>query len=364
MVLVLSMKWRMLMLLGALALSGGCMPADDDDDDDSAGNGSGPRPVDVLWIVDSSNSMHENQQFLAQFFQNFATQMIAEGGWVDYRMGVTTTQSRHCLDDPAAFPDCMDSVGNGGRLRGLDNTGNDTSGEPTFLDPSSPDLVADFQTLVNVGIDGSTEEYGLWIVAEMLCATLDLADPANDPLDEFCAHAPAGNEDYNIAGGSRFLRDGAALLVVIVSDEGDYTPNYSGIVGGGWPWDLGGCELTDPWPASVQAACEAAPDVVCENYCKIDLFLDLFDDLGRDTVFAVLGPGAELDPDLMQVEVYCNDQNSAIGMMEFYLWPAEVTGGLYVPIDNRDDEQECVDSAFEQAMQDIADLLIDVASGG
>ena len=360
-----------LVLAGVLVLSGGCLPAehgDDDDNDDTGGgddDGAGPRPVDVLWIVDSSNSMHDNQAYLAQAFGSFSTAMVITGSWVDYRMGVTTTQSRSCADDPTAFADCADSVGTSGRLRSLANTGIDTSHSPTFLEPLSPTLVQDFQALVDVGIDGATEEYGLWIVTEVLCASLDLDAAGNAPLAEFCALAPAGIEDYNIGeDGTRFLRDGAALLVVIVSDEGDYTTNMGDE---GWPWAIGDCVLADPWPDSVQANCVDLPAVLCENFCKIEHFLGLFDDLSRDVVFAVLGPGAELTTDQLgndTTEAFCNHQNSSIGMLEFYLWATEVTGGSYIPIDVLDGAYDCVDGDFEQAMRTLADLLIDVAGGG
>jgi len=50
-------KWTLVWVLAASCVAIiGCPPVSLDDDDD----GSGPTGVDVLWIVDSSNSMHDN----------------------------------------------------------------------------------------------------------------------------------------------------------------------------------------------------------------------------------------------------------------------------------------------------------------
>ena len=403
--------------------------------------------VDILWLVDNSQSMLDNQDNLRTNFACFINELSGvvdkdqpckvasdcptddagvyyacacgfcesppDAGkletisdalllyedflgdptkFLNYQMGITTTQSRPCADDPTAFADCIDSVGNTGRLRGLGNTGNDTSHAPTFLTPDTEDLAADFSALVDVGIDGATEEYGLWVVAETICASLDLQkdsdfDPTNgidtmldcdhedgepygdpwqdtDTLYDFCSCFPQSIYDYNIDGaGTRFMRDSSTLVVILVSDEGDYTPNMGTDT---WPWPIDDCVIDDPWPLEVQDACQDAPTVSCENYCKIDFFLDFFAALDRRVVFAIIGPGAELKTDQLgniTTDVFCNDQNSSVAMLEFYLWASELTGGLYAPVDVLADgnEHECTDADFADVLADLGKLVSNLA---
>jgi len=303
------------------------------------------------------------------------------GADVDYQMGITTSQSRPCDDDPTAFQDCEDSMGNTGRLRGLGNTGNETGSAPTLLVPGDPSLESSFQALVDVGINGATEEYGLWIVAEAACASLELPYDSDfdasegdtllecsgsswdtaDPWADFCRCYPGEYHGYNVAtDGTRFLRQNTDLLVIVVSDEGDFTPNMGS---NAWPWDISDCQIGPPWPVEVQDLCAADPSVTCGNFCKIDRFVEFFGALNRRVVFAVVGPGASLDTTNLTAEVTCNDQNSSVTMLEFYLWAAELTGGAYIQIDEHDGA-ECVDADFEAAMRQIAQLLIEVAGGG
>ncbi len=373
--------------------------------------------VDVLWLVDSSNSMAQDQTNLAHSFGAFINELAApttgdEGEeelieldtiadailvynqflanrtqFLNYQMGITTTQSAPCADDPTAFDGCEDSTGNTGRLRGLGNSGQDVSHAPTFLVPDSETLIPDFQALVDVGIEGATEEYGMWVTALTICNSLELPfasdfeDNGSDTLWEcsgtnwdlthpwapFCRCIPPEFEDYNVASNdgieTRFLRDNSTMVVVVVTDEGDFTPNMGA---NSWPWDITDCTIEDPWPAEVQDACEGAPDVICTNFCKIDIFLDFFQTIDRRVVFAVIGPGAELKTDQqgnITTEAICNDQNSSIAMLEFYLWGSELTGGLYAPINVRDENDVCVDANFDETLGDLGRLVSNLASG-
>ena len=303
-------------------------------------------------------------------------------------MGVTTTQSRSCANDPTAFENCTDSVGNTGRLRGLGNSGDDTSHPPTFLKPDTESLVPDFQALVDVGVYGATEEYGMWVVAEAICASLDMpfdsdfdegagdliydchpegegTENWNDTatLYEFCSCYPGNLYDYNIDEADvRFMRDNSTLVVIIVSDEGDYTTNMGAAE---WPWSIEECEIGTPWPLEIQDACSGNPQVLCENFCKLDVFLEFFAAMDRRVVFAIIGPGAELKVDQqgnITTEAPCNAQNSSVQMMEFYLWAAELTGGLYAPIDVLVDgsEHECTDADFNQTLSDLGQLVMNL----
>ncbi len=366
-----------LLLAGSLLLVPGCPTGPADDDDDGG--------VDVLWIVDSSNSMHEKQEALKTSYPSMLDRVEAAPSPVDYRMGGTTTQSRPCDHDPTAFADCEDSRGNTGRLRGLGNSGQDTGDPPTFLGPTDPDLVGDFQALVDMGVYGATEEYGLFVLSQAICASLELPHASDftdwatdaphtcsganwdlgDPLAGFCRCLPPEATDYNVdAGGARFLEGQGTLMVVIVSDEGDFTPMMGDQA---WPWDVSGCDLSragSPWPSEIQATCAANPAALCSNYCKLDLFLQFFDTLEQRVVISVLGPGATLTPDGPSaglVDVFCNDQNSMVTMIEFYLWAAHLTGGIYAPL--RTEDGDCLEDAeMDGVMQDLGDLLVSLGS--
>ncbi len=378
--------------------------------------------VDILWLVDSSNSMHQDQENLklsfGQFINQLAEPTTGEEGdqdltldtlsdavlvyqeflgnrtqFLNYQMGITTTQSRPCEHDPTSFADCEDSKGNTGRLRGLGNTGNNTSSPPTFLKPDTETLIPDFQSLVDVGIYGATEEYGLWVTAQVVCDSLEMPADSdflgweeeaalggtvynechgenwneNHPWYEFCRCMPQEFYDYNIDNtGERFLRDDSTLVVIVVTDEGDFTPMLGAT---DWPWDIDDCDLSrsgSPWPTDLQDVCEGNPAVLCENYCKLDRFLQFFEALDRRVVYAVIGPGAELVTDQQGnrgVEIFCNDQNSTTAMIEFYLWAAELTYGMYQPINVRDDNFECVDANFDEALDELGRLVSNLASG-
>ena len=357
------------------------IPWSDDDDDDSWGP---PDGVDVLWIVDSSNSMATAQAQLAEGFVDFAEVIEVAGSGLDYQMGVTTTQALPCAHDSAP-EECVDSVGTAGRLRGLDNVGAQTQHPPTLLSGTDDTLVADFQALVDVGVHGSYVEVGLWIVAAVACATLELPydtdfmgwetdtpwdcwgtnwDPGHEWAD-FCRCLPAPFRDYNVdALGERFLREDSALMVVIVSDEGDSTADLGSYE---WPWETHECVIGDPWPADIQQTCGDNPDVSCLNLCKIDKFLAFFETLERRVVVSAIGPGASLEQDGQghyTIHTPCNEQNSSTAELEFYLWSVALTGGRYEPLHVYDaNSQQCVGADLRQPMADLAGDLIRIAQG-
>ena len=126
------------------------------------------KEVDVLFVIDDSCSMEENQRQVAANFGSFIQE--ADNRQVDFRLGITTT----------------DTTQNPGALVG------------PVITRATPGFAAEFQQQAAVGILGSGIETGL----EAMKAALDEADR-----------------------GTRFnvdlLRETAALVVIIVSDEDD-----------------------------------------------------------------------------------------------------------------------------------------------
>jgi len=134
--------------------------------------------VDILWVVDDSYSMAEEQATLAQGFASFGDELEISG--TDFHIGVITTSFEYT--DP---------------LRGA------LQGDPPYL-TSTDDYEVEFQERATaVGVEGSDKEKGLeaasWAVSQEMTA-------------------PNG-----VNAG--FVRPTAQLLIVIVSDEEDCSDN-------------------------------------------------------------------------------------------------------------------------------------------
>jgi len=123
--------------------------------------------MDVLFVIDNSCSMGDEQAALALNSDLFITPLSTSGA--DFHIGTITT-------DSAAF-------------RG------------PIITPTTPDIIAEFQDQIVAGIMGSATEKGL--------------EMANDATQPGGAAGPGGS----------FFRDDANLVVVIVSDEDDMSPD-------------------------------------------------------------------------------------------------------------------------------------------
>ena len=130
------------------------------------------REVDVLFIIDDSCSMNDEQQDLARNFGSFIS--TARSWMVDFQIGVTTT----------------DTLRNGpqGRLVG-----------PVLRD--SPTLTQEFQSQALVGINGAGFEQGL----DAMKRVFDRFDRGEQPI-------------------ASLFRPSATRAVIIVSDEDDDSP--------------------------------------------------------------------------------------------------------------------------------------------
>jgi hypothetical protein len=131
-----------------------------------------PSSVDVLFVVDNSASMYEEQVALANGFQSFFSYF--DQSTIDYHLGVVST-------------DMLDA-GQSGRLQG--------SGADLWIEPTTVDKEAVFTDMVQLGTNGSYEEQG--------------RDAAFAALETLVSTDNAG-----------FSRPEAQLHVVFVSDEED-----------------------------------------------------------------------------------------------------------------------------------------------
>ena len=177
-----------LALVALLSLLVGCPSSDDDDawsgptdDDDDLPDGFAEETFvqataessDILFVVDNSPTMEEEQQALSQNIWNFIQFFV--GSDLDYHIGTTV------LDDgPGQHPI--------GQLFGF----------PRYIDANTSDPVGTFADLMGMGTDGQSEcDVGL--EAAYLALTEPLVSGDN-------------------AG---FYREQALLNIIVVSDKGD-----------------------------------------------------------------------------------------------------------------------------------------------
>ena len=148
------------------------------------------KPVDILWIVDTSGSMSEEQAYLATNFNSFITAMKTSG--VQFQTAVTTTDI--CDPYQNITPECPVAYG-GSFETHLQGSFVGTAGRKVLKDTDT-DLVAKFNTYAKVGTNGSGFEHGLRGAHLAIQKTMSGANEA-------------------------LLRSNAFLSVIVVSDEED-----------------------------------------------------------------------------------------------------------------------------------------------
>ncbi len=153
----------------------------------------GAQKTDILFVIDNSGSMAEEQDGLARELPAFIEELEKGGGTAhDFQVGVITT----AVYQNARIRDRLDYreyKTQAGRLQPV-------SAE-RVLRSTDPELVQKFAQLVKQGTDGSGQETPFEAVR------LAVTELAAVPQEE--------------GGNAGFLRDGARLLVVVVSDEDD-----------------------------------------------------------------------------------------------------------------------------------------------
>ncbi len=157
--------------------------------------------VDVLFVIDNSGSMMEEQQSLGQNFAAFLT--AAQAANVDYHIGVTTTGIEGSPGGWAVCPGGVDG-GEAGRLFPANGA------MPRVITPATPNAGAVFASNVQVGWCHWNEQ-GLEGAYRALSAPL--VNNADDPRTALA-------NDGNLG----FLRADAKLVLIFVTDEDDFSP--------------------------------------------------------------------------------------------------------------------------------------------
>jgi hypothetical protein len=172
---------------------------DDGDPGVDGGNGSGSgttvdavgcSKMDLLFVIDNSGSMGEEQTNLIANFPAFISVLDQSG--LDYRVAVTTTARDYTYNEVTPFGSFPDSTsGESGEML--------KKGAMTkrWIDKNDPDVSGTFATLANVGTSGSSYEMPLGAVRD------------------------AFEERMSDGTNMGFRRSDALLGIVIITDEND-----------------------------------------------------------------------------------------------------------------------------------------------
>lgn len=185
--------------------------------------------TDILFVVDNSSSMTEEQAKVVAQLRAFLDSLANAPVQNDFQVGVISTAVSMYSNACAGSATLVQAEAEGGRLQ----LGKELSGalnadsERKILRFDEPDLLEQFGLLIGQGTAGLGQEMGL--EAMRLALTEPLASIAPDAT-------PSGN-----AG---FLRPGSRLLVVVVTDEDD-------------------CSVQDPRALVLRTSCET-------NACSTD----------------------------------------------------------------------------------------------
>lgn len=155
--------------------------------------------MDIIFVIDDSGSMKEEQQNLAANFPKFVAKIDSfktkSGSKLDWRLAVTTTATNITYNIKVPFGGTMpmSEKGDDGAFRMPSQCGT----KRRWVEKADPSASSDFQCLAQAGTGGSS--------IEMPLQTTKLA--LNDRV-----------ADGTNAG---FLRDDALLAIVVLTDEDD-----------------------------------------------------------------------------------------------------------------------------------------------
>jgi hypothetical protein len=160
--------------------------------------------VDILWIVDSSGSMSEEQTFLANSFSSFMNAMVNQN--FDFQTAVTSTDV--CQGSvPADLSQVVCprvSESNANQLRGSFRgpNGKKVLAKADYQN-NLAGLVSQFQSNVNVGIQGSGFEHGLTAAKMAIEKSLNGQNPALLRADSFLSIIVVSDEEDDGIGLSK-----------------------------------------------------------------------------------------------------------------------------------------------------------------
>lgn len=173
-------------------------PPDDEFAPDAAPAPPGCPDVDILFVIDDSGSMADQQESLIASFPGFVAgiqQRLASAS--SYHIGVVTTEDYQA--NAAGCREIGDLITQTGGPESSAQVCAPFASGATWMDESEPDLGAKFACTAKVGAGGNSDE-------RIARAVMNALDPARN--------APG-------ACNAGFSRNGAVLIIVIITDEDD-----------------------------------------------------------------------------------------------------------------------------------------------
>ena len=172
--------------------------ADDGGDADECTN------VDILFVIDNSASMADQQESLLASFEGFVAGIQDNLAYAEsYHVGVVSTDQY--WNNGEGCTGLGDLVTQTGGLESSNCVGSPFASGHRYLDQSEPDLTSKFKCVADLGIGGSDDE-------KVAGALLGALAPANN------AEAGACNDGFS--------RLDSLLVIVIITDEDDVPEPY------------------------------------------------------------------------------------------------------------------------------------------
>ena len=192
------------------------------------------RDVDILFVIDNSGSMADEQARLARNFKEFVGAL--DGMDLEYRIGLTTTDVGRTAckggtpeDGDLVLRSCLDAVADGAFTNDVDDASAACTDQCSLLAAQleiQPTLAADGQRQARPWLEsiaGHTNlPEGTTIADALACFGPQGIDGCGyeSPLEAMRLALDKGRSE-----GSQFLRDEALLAVVFVTDEADCSTN-------------------------------------------------------------------------------------------------------------------------------------------
>ena len=217
-------------------------------DGDGSGSGTTETPrqcekMDIVFVVDNSGSMEEEQQNLAANFPLFAEKIrnytVPNGQPLDFRVALTTTgrDVNYNLSLPGFGTFMQSEQGENGEFR------NNCNNSERWLDKNSPNFDATMACRANVGTMGPSIEMPLlmtkWALAERVMDGTNAGFVREDALlavvmltDENDASTTEDNFTMDSSGTSPTNFHGADLAAFLDQVKGNRTRWAAGVIAG------------------------------------------------------------------------------------------------------------------------------------
>lgn len=241
-----------------------------------------PTRTDILFVVDNSCSMTQKQEQLAASLEHFVNSLNNAEIRQDFQIGIITTSIWQLTPEDNGTP--MLWPEESGRLQTKKRQ--DGSFTPKVLSPSSPTFLEDFKLAVRVGNEGSGQETHLE-AAWRAVGDVPVGEGENRPLIAI---------PQEEGGNKGFLRDGARLLVITLTDEDDCSERRDS------PTVEIGPDLTIDYCDKQQGKLTPASEYLA-------LFRGLKDSLGRprEVSFAAIAPVGMANRSVFRVDDFVFD---------------------------------------------------------